>query len=380
MYSLIKKRKNGLIDPRILERAEVTKRVYDLELSQTKQFAFRHRGGVACISIDRTEQQYLLEGAGNGTIHIYDLDRTTEKYQPVACAKRQHRHRYTITSVAWYPSDNGLFITSGYDSVIKIWDTNEMKTVEEFDLECRVHSQAMSSIASHSLVASAADEPRIRLCDLDSGAFTHSLTGHNGPVLSCIWSTNQEFVLYSGGADGKLLAWDIRKASSCIQSFDQNNSDLSFETAHRRGIHGLTITPDGNHLVSFGLDEKIRLWDTYTGQHLFVNYGSLWRNKTSVCFDAAISGSDVWPPLLYVPSNDRQILIYRLLDGQLVKRLKGAYGRVTCVESRESHQQLYSGSDAGDILVWEPPYLLSTEERTQSDRDEWSSSSDEENH
>lgn len=72
----------------------------------------------------------------------------------------------------------------------------------------------MSSIASHSLVAckhscdenmylilviAAADEPRIRLCDLTSGAFTHSLTGHRGYVLSCVWSTNQEYILYSGG-------------------------------------------------------------------------------------------------------------------------------------------------------------------------------------
>lgn len=82
------------------------------------------------------------------------------------------QHKYAVTSLSWYPADNGLFVTSSYDSTIKVWDTNEMKVtfnlkirgggkkvindkkaVEEFNMECRVHCQAMSSIANHSLVA-----------------------------------------------------------------------------------------------------------------------------------------------------------------------------------------------------------------------------------
>jgi DNA excision repair protein ERCC-8 len=166
----------------------------------------------------------LLSGGGDGRLHIYDLNSMTDKNEPVASVARADRHKYAVTSVSWYPEDNGLFVTSSYDSTIKVWDTNEMKSVEEFDLECRVHCQSMSTIASHSLVASAAAEPRIRLCDLVSGAFTHSLTGHSGSVLSCIWSTCQEYILYSGGNDGKIRTWDIRKASACLMSLDQNNA------------------------------------------------------------------------------------------------------------------------------------------------------------
>jgi hypothetical protein len=44
MYGFIKKRQYGLIRPISLERAETTKRVYDLELSRTKEFALSHRG------------------------------------------------------------------------------------------------------------------------------------------------------------------------------------------------------------------------------------------------------------------------------------------------------------------------------------------------
>lgn len=126
-------------------------------------------------------------------------------------------------------------------------------------------------------------------------------------------------------------------------------------TAHGRGVNGLTVTKDGRYLVSLGLDEKIRLWDTKTGYNTFVNYGSSWRNSLKLHLEATVSGPDVWPPLLYVPSDARQVLVYRLLDGVLVKRLKGAYGRVICVEKGEDYQEFYSGSSGSDILVWEPP-------------------------
>ncbi|KAG0753742.1 hypothetical protein G6F62_011006 [Rhizopus arrhizus] len=162
-------------------------------------------------------------------------------------------------------------------------------------------------------------------------------------------------------------------------SLDQNNAGeyeadplAETNTAHSRGINGLSITKDGRHLVSLGLDEKIRLWNTQSGQNTFVNYGSNWRNRHKLYLGSTISSPDVWPPLLYVPSDDRQVLVYNLIEGTLVKKLKGAYGRVTCVESRETHQQVYSGSNAGDLLVWEPPSNIDFEEKT-FDVDEWSS-------
>lgn len=142
-------------------------------------------------------------------------------------------------------------------------------------------------------------------------------------------------------------------------SLDQHNTmggDPLAETniAHDKGVNGLTLSSDGFYLVSLGLDEKIRLWDTYNGRNMLVNYGSVWRNRFKSNIQATVSDNNVWPPLLYVPSNDRQVLVFELYSGQLSKRLKGAYGRVVCVENRPCLQELYSGSNDCEILVWEP--------------------------
>ncbi|KAI7903946.1 WD40-repeat-containing domain protein [Cokeromyces recurvatus] len=376
MYSFLKKREYGQINPLKLERAVITKRVYKIQLS-----------GVNSIKVENIEQRYLLTGGGDGKVHVYDLATVPanhSKNEPIASTPREERHKYAVTSVSWYPFDTGMFVTSSYDTTIKIWDTNTMKSAYEFELESRVNSQAISPIASHCLVASAATEPRIRLCDLNSGAFTHSLTGHSGSVLSCIWSTNHEYMLYSGGMDRTIRVWDIRRASSCLMSLDQENAIdrnplAETNSAHGKGINGLIVTGDGRYLVSLGLDEKIRLWDTKTGHNTFVNYGSSWRNRYKLCLQATISSPDVWPPLLFIPSDDRQVLIYNLLDGTLIRRLKGAYGRVICVEKREAYQEFYSGSNGGEILTWEPPMNEENGvEVDEADLDSWSASEEEE--
>ncbi|KAK4520579.1 uncharacterized protein ATC70_006456 [Mucor velutinosus] len=381
MYSFMKKREYGVLNPLRLERAETTRRVYSLQLSKDKELALSHRGGVNSIKIETIEQRYLLSGGGDGKVHVFDLQAMPAEHmrnEPIASTARMDRHKYAVTSVSWFPFDTGMFVTSSYDTTIKVWDTNEMKPAYEFDMEARVNCQSMSPIASHSLVASAASEPRIRLCDLNSGAFTHSLTGHSGSVLACTWSLNQEYILYSGGDDRTIRVWDIRRASSCLMSLDQDNAAMrdplaETNTAHGKGVNGLTMTPDGRYLVSLGLDEKIRLWNTESGKNTFVNYGSSWRNRFKLHMEATVSSADVWPPLLYIPSDDRQVLVYRLLDGVLVQRLKGAYGRVICVEKRDAYQEYYSGSNGGEILVWEPPIQGDTLDTMEDvDLDAWS--------
>ncbi|KAI9299675.1 DNA excision repair protein ERCC-8 [Cunninghamella echinulata] len=340
-----------------------------------------------------------MSGGSDGMIYIYDLHTSTKnkctKVSAIANISKKDKHQYLVSSLSWYPFDMMMFLSSSYDGTIGVWDTNTMEMACNFSLESRVYCQSISPIATHCLVASAAAEPHIRLCDLNSGAFTHTLTGHTGEVYSCNWSPNNEFILYSGGNDGTVRIWDIRRANSCIMSLDQDNGvdkDPLGETniAHRKGVNGLTLSSDGKYLISLGLDEKIRLWDTQTGLNTLVNYGSYFRNQYKTNRQAVISNHHVWPPLLFIPSDDQQVFVFTLLDGLLAKRLKGAYGRVTCVEQRSSFQELYSSSSEGEILIWEAPINDQEESSSGSsgemfhhdldlEMDAWSESDDDDN-
>lgn len=50
-----------------------------------------------------------------------------------------------------------------------------------FKMPGKVYRTAMSTLAtSHMLIAAATEDVQVRLCDIASGAFSHTLSGHRG--------------------------------------------------------------------------------------------------------------------------------------------------------------------------------------------------------
>lgn len=53
-----------------------------------------------------------------------------------------------------------------------------------FKMPGKVYRTAMSSLAtSHMLIAAGTEDVQVRLCDIASGAFTHTLSGHRGMLI-----------------------------------------------------------------------------------------------------------------------------------------------------------------------------------------------------
>jgi hypothetical protein len=74
-----------------------------------------------------------------------------------------------------------------------------------------------------------------------------------------------------------------------------------------------------------------------------VSFGPSIRNQHRMEVTPYITSPDTClSPLVFVPSDDAEILCFELYTGQLVQRLQGTSpnvnGRVTCVAGRTSHQ------------------------------------------
>eukprot|EP00877_Chromochloris_zofingiensis_P002134 jgi/Chrzof1/11921/Cz06g14210.t1 len=90
--------------------------------------------GVLWLDLDTSEQRYLLAGAADTTVEVFDMQETAAgsgyesvAVKPVASIKRRRHpsaHQSLVTSVTWYPVDNGLFVTGSYDKDVKVWDAN----------------------------------------------------------------------------------------------------------------------------------------------------------------------------------------------------------------------------------------------------------------
>ncbi|KAF2759262.1 WD40 repeat-like protein [Pseudovirgaria hyperparasitica] len=389
MSALLLNRSLGAIKPFELQRSETTRQLYAIQpanvyfkgqntSSITKEQGIQrrdhnndddepipaHPAGVNTIAIDRFEGKYLLSGGADSSIAIWDLEdnnnahstkhnstTTTTLHHPAGHVHRSTpTHKPGITHLSFYAFDSAAFLSSSYDHTLKIYDAEALTPSASFNLEAAVYSHAMSPIGTHLTVACATQHPAIRLVDLRSAACSHALAaGHSAgaAVLSLAWCPVAEHTLASAGADGTIRFWDIRRSAAALAVLDMHDSQgvvgggsSPNRTRTRNPIHarahlgpanGICWTDDGQHLISVGHDDRIRVWDVRRGANTLVNFGPLVRNnsnagggRSSATLLPLLSPPSLTPAgkeLLFYP-NPNEILVFDLFEGELVKRLR----------------------------------------------------------
>jgi DNA excision repair protein ERCC-8 len=403
----------GLISNDVLRRATASRLVYAIQPSAVN-FSQRlpskddpyeripaHPSGVNALTIDKFEGRYLLSGGADSSVAIWDLEAQTtateagETYLPLfAVNKTTEEHKLGITQICFYPFDSLAFLTSSYDHTVKLYSSETLAPSASFDLDSVVYNIALSPIASHLLVACAAQTPNVRLVDLRSGANTHSLAGHSGAILSTAWSPVREHILASGATDGSVRFWDIRRSVGELGVLDLEDSigvlrkpTSSFSRnstggqAHRGPVNGIVWSEDGRHLVTCGHDQRIRVWNTDTGANTLANFGPMVRNNgLAPCIPVLPPVQNFQPgaDVMYYP-NEHEIIAYELFDGKLLRRLRrqeqhkripevaaakgqrNAKDRVTALAWRAHDVEMYSAHADGSIAAWKP--------RTEEDAD-----------
>ncbi|XP_068594697.1 DNA excision repair protein ERCC-8 isoform X2 [Brachionichthys hirsutus] len=393
MLGFLTARQAGLDDPLRLRRAESTRRVLSLKLNPDRDVDRIHGNGINAIDIETIEGRYMLSGGADGVIVVYDLENISGKPQftckAVCTVGRSSRyaHKFSVETVQWYPYDTGMFVSSSFDKTMKVWDTETLKPAEVFEFETNVYSHHLSPIARrHTLIAVGTKNPKIQLCDLKSGSRIHVLQGHRAEVLSVRWSSRHEHILATASADSKVKLWDVRMASSCLLNLDQHNGDKSkasseaVNTAHNGRVNGLCFTGDGLHLLTTGTDDRMRLWNSATGENTLVNYGKVC-NESRKRLQLSVSRG-CSPEFVFVPCGS-SVAVYGLHTGELITMLRGHYNNVDCCEFQPDYQELYSGGKDCNILAWIPVLRTSDMEEESNEssvnpafQDAWSSDED----
>ncbi|KAF2725600.1 WD40 repeat-like protein [Polychaeton citri CBS 116435] len=357
-----------------------------------------HVAGASSIAIDRFEGKYLLSGGADSSISMWDLesprvlDGNLNIYEPIErVARTSTKQSLGITHVAFYPFDSLAFLTTGYDHTLKVFSSETLQVSASFDLGSITYSQSMSTAPSSDLlVACATQHPAVRLVDLRSGANTHSLAGHSGSVMSVAWHPKVENILASGAADGCVRLWDVRRSASSLGVLDMDDSigiagyDGTGTGARRRergrahngAVNGLTWTEDGRFLVSYGQDDRMRVWDMEGGANTLATFGPALKNPhPSVC-NPLLAPEKLSPAgqEMVLVANGEEILGFDLHSGTLMKRLRcvslhvaGSRGghmedrgirnlksRTTSLAWRAFSVEMYSSHSDGTIRCWKP--------------------------
>ena len=204
-------------------------------------------------------------------------------------------------------------------------------------------------------------------------------------MLSVAWSPQEEHVLASGGSDGTLRLWDIRRSAGSLGAMDMEDSvgiggedELGKSARHReRGkahigaCNGVVWTEDGKFLVSAGHDERVRVWDVGVGANALSHFGPMIKNTQSSTLLPMLAPSDVagGPHVMLYP-NEKETLMFDLFEGTLLKRLhasgvsiaqacrsagqRNVKSRVTSLAWRAGNVEMYSAHSDGVVRAWLP--------------------------
>ena len=114
------------------------------------------------------------------------------------------------------------------------------------------HGQAIYALAispDKKLLASGGADRKIIIWDIPTGKQIYTLTEHNQTVLSLAFNREGN-LLASGGADGGVKIWDVKRGVKL--------EDLSLQ---RKGVTSIAFSPDGKYLAVAGIEEVINIWE-----------------------------------------------------------------------------------------------------------------------
>ncbi|XP_050364394.1 WD repeat-containing protein ATCSA-1-like [Argentina anserina] len=446
MWRGIGDREAGKLRPSSFSNRVKSNRIQTLQLSNQKEIVSPHRGSINSLQVDLTEGRYLLSGASDASAAVYDIQRGTDhegggaisKHEAVFVVDKQHEngHKYAVSSAIWYPVDTGLFVTGSYDHHINVWDTNSAQVVVNFKMPGKVYRTAMSSLAtSHMLIAAGTEDVQVRLCDIASGAFAHTLSGHRDGVMTVEWSTSSEWVLVTGGCDGAIRFWDIRRAGSYLV-LDQSQSQLGrrppilqrsalnkgstvkpllanqsslAKARHRKHTNGNGVkqSSTSKSQVKGSMKQRLHPGMLSSQDRATAHYGAVTGLKvTDDGMYLLSAGSDsrlrLWDvesgcntlvnfetvrlqtsrpiqlatspssPLAFVPCM-ATVKAFDMWSGRTALTFRGHYEHVNCCWFSSQDQELYTGGNDRKILVWSPSRLISDEdEGPGEDEDNWS--------
>ncbi len=259
-------------------------------------------------------------------------------------------HSNSVSQVCW-SSDDVCLLSSSADKSVTWWDATSGEAIQSF-LEHKGFVNCCSVSASD-VLASGSDDCSVRIWDHRQGKKSTSVMTHDFPVASVCFSHESAGapLLLSGGVDGVVQGWDLRKG--CV-FFKAENQKMCNGV-----ITGLACGPKGK-LLTNASDGSVCEWDA----RAFVKGGDNKRfvrklslnnedppiNRNLLLLRAAVSPTGTW----YSAGSSRtNVPIWRVQDGSLEYNLPGHQAPVTCVDFHPTQSIIVSSSLDKSIYLGE---------------------------
>lgn len=265
----------------------------------------------------------LVSGSADKTIKIWNP-------KDVAPVVTIVGHDDTVNSVT-FSADGKRLLSAGSDGAAKVWDAKTGK------LRNQVHYDGVALAAAVFLkdgrIATASAAKTVEIWDLKTGAMVRQLAGHDEWLASLTLSPDGQSLL-SGAADFTARLWDVKTGKN-IRTFD----------GPAAGVRDVDWSPDGSQLVTATDTGYLNFWDAATGGlvHTF-------KAHESEVWEA------VWSPDSHVVASAGQDGFVHLWDaetGEAIRSLDGHGEAAYAVRFSPDGQFLLTGGADKVMHLWD---------------------------
>jgi WD40 repeat protein len=206
----------------------------------------------------------VMSASIDQTIRLWDVRKRGKKARTVIKG-----HEGPVTTCA-FSRDGTLIASASSDSTVRIWDSLKGRQRQRFEIrgwgevrKCLLTADGNRVIAA----GGGAFGAGILIWDLQTGS-EHRSEGHSGPVTDCLLSPDDSFIV-TIGVDDSLKVWDTATGAERA-TFDKYSTQRTWKEQSYKAVTVMTprlcsLTPDGRFVASAGREGVIRLWEISTG-------------------------------------------------------------------------------------------------------------------
>lgn len=271
----------------------------------------------------------------------------------------------SVWSLAWSP-DSTHIAAARYNGIVEI--QSALTGLVEKTLQSGFISQitAVAWSPDGTRIAGSNELKSVFLWDTNTGLLIRTLQGQiTDHITNLAWSSDSTFIAGVSQFDGKLQIWNadtgqllidewagylegldwidtriISAVASGVVLFDSNTGeyikDIGLQNVY---IDSVAWSPDGNRVVSGGMDGVVRIWDANASQEILVLSG---HTLPVPSVDWSPDGSSVVSASL-----DGTVLIWNSTTGQLIKTIQVGAPLLSVKFSPNGNQLAYSGDVVG---------------------------------
>jgi WD40 repeat protein len=242
-----------------------------------------HNYGVISVAFGPRHEELLLASASaDRTVRLWRVN----DGQTLAILEG---HAHVVEQVAFSPatgSQEGLLASASMDGTVGLWHVSgcghESGPCGVLAHTLRGSATTLNSLSfslDGTLLAAGSAEGVVQLWRIagcapggmpqtaqECGALLHTLVGPGDGVSAVAFTPRLgSALLAAGGMDGTLQLWDTSACTAATSASSESPLDACARLVkalpvHEGAVNGLAFSPDGDSLVTSGLDQTVRVW------------------------------------------------------------------------------------------------------------------------